>query len=241
MVRTVPNKVTNEPGAEIADALAVVSAKGPGDGDVMRAVLAELDRRYRAADEAVEQALAHREAIASARNIVKARAESSSAAPSALSDAATASDDRTSLRETSAGTASSASNGRPDPTKTAVASAKPRPAREAGARRSTSPSSDADVPRAVSWPRGPRLGGELYQRANYGRIIGCVAEGLDRQAAVRDALGLKQSTAQMAMSKLVDEGLLAQSDDGSYALTDAGRSAYEELAAEFGRKEVEAV
>lgn len=96
----------------------------------------------------------------------------------------------------------------------------------------------AAVPVAAAWPRGSRSA-PIHERANYPRIIGCVAAGLRRPAEIRDALGMKQSATQEALRELVKHNILAKpdADRPSYTLTDKGRELYAELAAKFGGPE----
>lgn len=238
----------SEVAGEIVEAVAAVSGQAAAGGDVLGATLAELDRRYATASEVAERAVAHQRIVGAARDVVKSRAAAAlngQSASRALNDEHSAD----TIHGERAATRDDVSGGQGRETRQS-AQAVPAPPRHPADDRTTDrrPAEDGQagdsthtgVLAPASWPTGPRSGVDLHKRSNYGRIIGCVGEGLQRQAAVRDALGLKQNATQMAMTKLISDGYLNKDDDGRYTLTDKGRRAYDELTAMFADKSKEA-
>lgn len=238
----------SEVAGEIVEAVAAVSGQAAAGGDVLGATLAELDRRYATASEVAERAVAHQRIVGAARDVVKSRAAAAlngQSASRALNDEHSAD----TIHGERAATRDDVSGGQGWETRQS-AQAVPAPPRHPADDRTTDrrPAEDGragdsthtGVLAPASWPTGPRSGVDLHKRSNYGRIIGCVGEGLQRQAAVRDALSLKQNATQMAMTKLISDGYLNKDDDGRYTLTDKGRRAYDELTAMFADKSKEA-
>lgn len=231
---------------EIVEAVAAVSGQAVTSGDVLSATLAELERRYASASDVAERAVAHQRIVGAARDVVKARAAAAlngEPVSGALSDKQptdATDDERSSTRdELSGGGAPETTAPSAEAVRTTVSDVVEGDAtgRRPGGGGDSAQSGD---PAAASWPKGPRTGVDLHKRSNYGRIIGCVGEGLERQAAVRDALGLKQNATQMAMTKLVSDGYLNKDDDGRYTLTDKGRRAFDELTTMFADNSKEA-
>jgi biotin operon repressor len=80
---------------------------------------------------------------------------------------------------------------------------------------------------------GPRLGGPLHRRANFGRVLLALAAGVRTQSEIGSALGLKPTAVGESLKRLRNEGLARKAGKGArHYLLDDGWDAVRALLAE---------